>query len=195
MGKIRISYPFMLLSAALLAFDREGLMLLLWASIIVHEAGHLAAIRLSGCKTELLHIGLQGLRIDYSHSRQTSYLNDVIIAAAGPAANALLTIVLAATVKIIPSQMLYIWLGANTIIGAFNLLPAMPLDGGRIIYALVCRRLGETSGRTAVRALTGLMGVALCAGGLWVWMVTKTGFMPMMMGIFFLTEAASERYA
>jgi Zn-dependent protease len=74
------------------------------------------------------------------------------------------------------------WLGfVNGLLALFNLLPAYPLDGGRVLRAVVWRRTGDRRRATAVAAATGtafgygLMGLGALAvlagdglGGIWL---------------------------
>jgi hypothetical protein len=68
---------------------------------------------------------------------------EILIAAAGPAVSfsiALLGFLLYMVSGLTP----FAYLGwINTILGGFNLLPALPMDGGRIFRAILSRRLGR----------------------------------------------------
>jgi stage IV sporulation protein FB len=85
MGRVRISYPFVLLIALLVALDSENLLTPVAAALIMHEIGHLIAIRLCGCRAGRIEMRLTGLKIEYSRWARASYGQDAYIAAGGPA--------------------------------------------------------------------------------------------------------------
>jgi Zn-dependent protease len=61
------------------------------------------------------------------------------------------------------------WLaGINLLLGGFNLLPAFPLDGGRVLRAILWRRSGDRDRATLGAARTGrVLGFVLVAFGLY----------------------------
>lgn len=100
------------------------------------------------------------------------------IAAAGPAVSAaigVVSITVSAGLDGLP-QAATLWLGAmNLVLMGFNLLPAFPLDGGRIYQAWLWRRSGDPvaatnraarAGLTIGAVLVGLGVVQVLAGGL-----------------------------
>lgn len=122
--------------------------------ILLHELGHAAAARHYGIKTRditLLPIG--GLaRIE---RMPDSPWQELIVALAGPAVNLMLAAVYWGTISPIsalvhPQQLSWgagqfldklVW--ANVIMGVFNLVPAFPMDGGRVLRALMALRWGH----------------------------------------------------
>lgn len=108
-------------------------------SILVHEMGHALAARRFGGQVEIVLQAFGG------YARYTSAgitrMQSIAITAAGP----LLQILLGLSVMLIarylpelqvPARMFVIWLiGISLIWAIFNLLPILPLDGGRILQA------------------------------------------------------------
>ena len=64
-----------------------------------------------------------------------------LVGVAGPMANFLLATTFAVVLRLVPnlpiSQFLYIIVYANVLLGVFNLVPIPPLDGSKILYALL----------------------------------------------------------
>ena len=100
-------------------------------------------------RAEQIRFRLTGAEICYS-GRGLSYGSEVLLALAGPAANLLWACVTVLAVKVWPSSLLYRFIGCHLTLALFNLLPALPLDGGRVLKALLesCFPLwGEQSAR------------------------------------------------
>jgi len=88
------------------------------------------------------------------------------------------------------------WLGyTNLVLLTFNLLPAYPLDGGRILHAVLWARTGKREGATASAAGIGrFFGYLLIGGGI-AWLVLAGGIGGLwlsVMGWFLLGAATGE---
>lgn len=154
-----------------LGMGREAFALLL--ALTIHEAGHILVAVIMGCKVEKLYILPLG---GYMHLDRLIELEpeaEQRIALAGPMANLLAAALTMALVRYIQQhEFIYFFLRANLTLMAFNLLPALPLDGGRVLRAkltllLSFYRATQTvifSGRICGVALLGLGGYFLLLG-------------------------------
>ncbi|WP_236414403.1 M50 family metallopeptidase [Paenibacillus sp. JJ-223] len=111
----------------------------LFAIVFIHECGHAAAAGLLGCRVlsiQMLPFG--GVAVIEDRGNLTAG-KEILIALAGPMQNMLMV---GAALLILqlgvgdPEFIRYIIQG-NMLIALFNLLPVMPLDGGKIVQALV----------------------------------------------------------
>jgi Zn-dependent protease len=134
------------------ALDSTVFIVLLFACVVLHEFGHIAAARRYGIGTPevtLLPIGgvasLQRLPSDPSQ--------ELMVALAGPAVNLVIGLLLIAAIGPAhladlmqidnPNLSLVSRLAvANIFLAVFNLIPAFPMDGGRVLHALVAMRVG-----------------------------------------------------
>ena len=134
------------------ALDSTVFIVLLFACVVLHEFGHIAAARRYGIGTPevtLLPIGgvasLQRLPSDPSQ--------ELVVALAGPAVNLVIGLLLIAAIGSVrpadltqidnPNLSLISRLAvANIFLAVFNLIPAFPMDGGRVLHALVAMRVG-----------------------------------------------------
>ncbi|HWF73432.1 MAG TPA: site-2 protease family protein [Solirubrobacteraceae bacterium] len=148
--------------------------LLLFASLIVHELGHALAARREGVEVKSIDLFLFGGITQMSRD-STNPGEEFRIAAAGPAATLAVivlclaidlvvvgphrlldTALLKSNVKETPVLLCMSWLLVmNVIVFVFNLVPAFPLDGGRIARAIVWRLTGDQIRATRVSARLG----------------------------------------
>lgn len=157
--KVEVSPGFLLLLGALFWLD-EGVGLLPWGltACAVHELGHIAAAAALGGRIEGLSLTVVGAELRIGYEVPLTYGRDSLVALAGPAANLLwggLALALHWELE-----------AALTLaVGAFNLLPIMPLDGGRVVYGLLAGRLDIDWAERLMTALSGcLVGLLIGVG-------------------------------
>lgn len=163
--------------------------LILFASLLVHELGHALMARRQGIAVHRIDLFLFGGLTEMSRDAATPG-EDFKIAAAGPAATFGFVLVCLAldlaivgphrlihaaeldnTVRITPVLLSLSWLLFwNVLLLIFNLVPAFPLDGGRITRAIVWQVTGEKQRGTRTAAKLG-QGFALLLAGVGVWLL------------------------
>jgi Zn-dependent protease len=153
--------------------------LLFFASILAHELSHALVGRHYGLPTRRITLFIFGGMAELEREPDRPKV-ELLTAAAGPALSIVLGV--AATLmgallaraelgkipdsgdlhRLGPVTTLFLWLGpVNVMLGLFNLIPGFPLDGGRVLRAVLwwkTKRL-ETATRWAARA-----GQAVAAG-------------------------------
>lgn len=187
---VRIHLTFFLLLAffALLGWTRGGplvavdqvvFIVLLFVCVVLHEFGHVFAARRYGIRTSdvtLLPIG----GVASLERMPEKPGQEIVVALAGPAVNLVialaLVLVLGASFDL--SQLAQLELAtqsltgrvaaANVVLCVFNLIPAFPMDGGRVLRALLAISMGYTratrvaanigQGLAFAFALLGLLG-------------------------------------
>ena len=120
---------------------------LLGASVLAHELGHCLAARVLGMQVVGVRLYLLGGVSELAKAPR-SPREEAIIAAAGPAVSAVLAgafwLAVAATTPGTVGWLLVMLLAlSNLVVAVFNLLPALPLDGGRVLRAGVWRVSGN----------------------------------------------------
>lgn len=191
MKRFRISYSFLLATALVLALDAQGFFLLIWSTVALHELGHLAALLLLRCPVQRVTLTLTGLRISY-RPHQISYRQDVLAALAGPGANILCAVLCAIAARGFSSPQLYQFIGVSLLLADLNLLPALPLDGGRALLSLLCLRLPPDTALNVVRATGLVTGCCLFSAG--VWLLIRGGNLTLLScGVLLLYENALHR--
>lgn len=125
----------------------------------VHELGHYLVLRSCGAKISGLRISIFGAVME-TESGQLSYGKELAAVLAGPAANLLWALALAA----FGGDRQTVSAGANLVLCIFNLLPVRPLDGGRALELLVTWCGGPAAGEWAARWVGACAALALAAG-------------------------------
>jgi Zn-dependent protease len=117
-----------------------SIVLLAFGSVLLHELGHALVARHLGVPISGIELHFFGGAAKMTDQPRTAG-DEIAIAAAGPAVSFALGglgLVLGALTGVGLLALLG-WL--NLIIGAFNLIPALPMDGGRILRALLTRKM------------------------------------------------------
>ncbi len=158
--KLHVTFLLMLVFFAVYFYSRGGradmvanilFLLLLFLCVLLHEFGHAIAARAYGIRTPditLLPIGGVA-RLERMPEKPSQ---ELVVALAGPAVNVMITIGLIGALSFgppleladpdqllneLPLQLLLV----NVTLVLFNLLPAFPMDGGRVLRALLAIRL------------------------------------------------------
>ncbi len=177
---IHVTFPLLLAYAVWDGWRQDGwigglwnfaAILLLFTCVVLHELGHsLTARRYGTSVSRILLLPIGGMaEFDSIPRRPTS---ELWITLAGPAVNFAIVLLLLPWLPIremlatreVPVSLtglgLEVWL-LNLVMGCFNLLPVFPMDGGRILRALLAMR---TSYLTATRRAA-LVGKVLAVAG------------------------------
>jgi Zn-dependent protease/CBS domain-containing protein len=127
--------------------------LLFFASLLLHELGHAWEARREGMEIDGITLWLFG-GVSQFKSRFPSAGAEFRIAIAGPLVSLVLGVVFVLIALAgLPSAVdgVAAWLGyINLTLLAFNLIPALPLDGGRVLRAALWRRTGDLGRATRI---------------------------------------------
>jgi Zn-dependent protease len=167
--------------------------LLLFASLIVHELGHALAARRQGIEVKRIDLFLFGGLTQMSRDAATPG-EDFKIAVAGPLATVgvilvclgvdaaivgwhrlVHAVVLDGGITITPVLLaLSLLVPMNILLLLFNIVPAFPLDGGRIARSIIWRVTGDKARGTRIAARLG-QGFAIILAGVGVWLLVSLG--------------------
>ena len=167
----------------------------LFASVVAHELAHsLLARRLGGRVLGILLLPIGGMsRMEQIPDRPA---DEAAIAAAGPATSLLLGGLFLSLGALVgsavwpPTLLAGSWwarLGwLNLLLGVFNLLPALPMDGGRVLRAALAQRLPRLTATRVAAAVARVLAVGLIVAGVFYdfWLV--------LIGLFVLLGASRE---
>lgn len=172
--------------------------LLFLGLVLLHEVAHALVAH---------HYGLRVSRVELTPFGGRAYIPEltvldpsveISIALAGPFCNLLLAAVAPALAgmagRLLAPGLLSMWTTVNLSLALFNLLPGLPLDGGRVVRALLASRLGWTQATRRLAAAGQGLGLLVAAsGGILLWNnAGLPGFSFLLTGVFFWLAARSE---
>lgn len=138
---------------------------LAFASIVLHELGHAVVARKLGVRVSGIDLGFFGGAAKMVQLPRTAN-HELAIAAAGPIVSLALGgagLGLGALFHV----SLFAWIGwTNLLLAGFNLIPALPMDGGRILRALLTRRLDFVRATDVAVTVSRVFAVAFALFGL-----------------------------
>ena len=173
----------------------------LFLCVFGHELAHAVIARLEGIETVeiVLHPfgGLARLRGEPQSAKA-----ELNIAIAGPAASFLFGLLALAVTWIAKTSEYYVAAAAffligsfNLLLAVFNLLPGYPLDGGRVLRALLWRRTGDFKEATRIASISGqLIAWTLVVLGVWLAVLRGdllSGLWTVLVGLFLRSAAAN----
>lgn len=156
MGKLRFKFHplFLGLGIALIYFNLGHVFLCYLIAVILHELGHALMAKKLGYKLNTISLMPYGAELS---GKQTvfSEQDEVYIALAGPFVNLCLIIITIALWWLYPTYYYYTeaFVIANMAGLFFNLLPVFPLDGGRVLLALVSKKIGRKNALKKVKLI------------------------------------------
>jgi Zn-dependent protease len=141
---VEISLSFLLLLGAVFLWrggiDGVQIVLLAFGSVLLHELGHALVARRLGVPVSSIELNFFGGAAKMVELPRTAN-HEVAIAAAGPAVSLALAGAGFGLGALFGSSLLLTIGAINALIAGFNLIPALPMDGGRILRALLTRKL------------------------------------------------------
>ena len=126
--------------AGVAALSGVALLAAVFLCVLLHEFGHALAARRYGIGTRSITLlpfgGIALLERNPSTPQQ-----ELVVALAGPAVNVVLAALFGLVLLIVPSAFVLSLFWINVSLVLFNLLPAFPMDGGRVLRALLALRM------------------------------------------------------
>lgn len=188
--KVNAMFLLLCLAYTLLGLGQE--VLLITTAILVHELAHtMVAVNL-GVKiseVELLPFGGQAKVEDFTGLEPQK---EIYVAMAGP----LISLSMAGAFFFLmpePGPLTLLFINVSLFLGSFNLLPALPLDGGRMVRAVLSRRIGYRRA-TLTTAFMGKLTAAIAVGsGIYLSFTTMSGANLIIIGLLLYWAASKEK--
>ena len=160
-SKLRISPTAMLAFAVGYFLDGSGFLAAVAPAVALHELGHYLALRCCGCRVRRISVGIFGLEMDYSGTLSPGEM--LLCAAAGP----LTGLLYGAAARLAGGDYFTFSGTLSLLLSGFNLLPVLPLDGGRMAEALLGGRKAALLSKTAAVLLLALSVAGMLRFRVW----------------------------
>ena len=186
-GRFKISCGFLLLLAALLMLPQAGsfLLLALFAALF-HEVGHILAVKQYGAKIDSVTLTAAGAVM---HTvGLPNYLSELFCVLSGCIFSFSLAILASIAGRVFAFQTAYTLSGLSLIFGIFNLLPALPLDGGRALHVIISALISPSAAEKTLFVTSLLTALGMLIIGTAVLLRTGSNFTLMAAGIYVLTN-------
>ncbi|MDP4119110.1 MAG: site-2 protease family protein [Bacillota bacterium] len=163
-------------------FEMVGLVLI---SVILHELGHIIMLIAAGQQADALVLHAFGISIN-THSKSIPYGKMLIIALGGP----MFSLILAGISYFVFTPLLL----PNLCVGLVNLIPVLPLDGGRVMYIVFSKIHGRKSSRVIMRTIGICIGALAIPIGLALFLTTEYNFSLLLLGLFIIADCFSNPF-
>ena len=175
--KIKLDISYLLLSVVAILVITKSFYNFFWCicAVIVHEIGHIIPMCIFGYKPEKIKISLFEISISDTSRHKRSFLQNFFIILLGPFIN---------FICFISFYLLYLYGNdfylpiaiANLSVGMFNFIPVLSLDGGQLVYLVLCRKTTESNAERVVDILTFIFIFPLFALGFLLLLKSKYNF-------------------
>lgn len=157
--RIEINLRIILLFILFFVLKELDIYVMFLVFIILHELAHLVVGMICGFKPKVLRINELSVSIEfyiYSHKRS---LKKIITYLAGPIFNFVIAIIFMSTSinNVLKMKIIY----TNILLGLFNLIPIMPLDGGKILKEILMKFITIRESAVFMNTLTNIVLILL----------------------------------
>lgn len=175
--KIKLEISYLLLSFLAIIVIAEVFNNFLWciSAVVIHELGHIIPMCIFGYRPEKIKFSLFEISITDNTRQKRSFWQNFFIILFGPFVN---------FICFISFYLLYLYgkdfylpiAIANLSVGLFNILPVLSLDGGQLLYLILCRKITERNAERVVDILTFIFIFPLFALGFLLLFNSKYNF-------------------
>lgn len=177
----------------LIVIGFRGELLISFVIVLLHEAVHYGAavaFGFSGFDIRILPIGAVLRLRDLDEATPTE---DLIISLSGPLFNIVLAIACYIVSTKYPGDTVNFLIRSNVALGTFNLIPAFPLDGGRVLrdilsIKLIYRRANEITVKVSI-----FLGYCILGGFIFLLLLGVPDYNSAIIGVFVIISSYKER--
>ncbi|MBQ3551983.1 MAG: site-2 protease family protein [Clostridia bacterium] len=177
----------------MLILDSLTALILGFLSICMHELAHVFAAKSMGMAVSSIELQPFGcvMRMELTGAM---WLDRLVVALIGPIFSIMIGICCSSLCMLlnIDSELPRQFVAINLALGFINLLPAMPLDGGRVLAQILEKALGERMATKVCSVVGIVLGAFICIFGIAGAIFDFANITPMLLGAFLVVAAINE---
>ena len=186
MRKVKIHPAFILIWLLFLLTDKSAYVLYLFLAAAVHETAHICAFMTYGANIEKMEILPFGISVKLRSATFLSCKKEIVASLAGVGVNFLLAGLLSLLPGNLPIDGIPFFILCNLALGIVNLVPIMPLDGGRCVYFILLSKLDPLKASKISLVISYLFLIPLFLLSLYIIVISKYNFSLLLIVIYLL---------
>lgn len=187
--RVSVSFFFIAVLTVLLTVDRSGMAPVGIFCAALHEAAHIATMRALDCLPQEIRFTPFGIDIVKPCRTDRSYWREILISLAGPLVNLLA----AALCFMVFGAKFFLFIAANFLLFALNILPIEPLDGGQALLSLLCLRMEPEKAFQVVSVVSFFVLAPLAAAGFLVLFRSRWNFSLLFVSVYLMVLLVLKR--
>lgn len=161
--------------------------------IILHELAHYIIAKKVGGKIKDFKIHILGATLEISNYDELTQNEQIIVCLAGPILNFVASGLFFVIYMLSNNSFIYLCYEVNLVLGVFNMIPAYPLDGARILSAYLSKNMLYKKARNITVYIGYCIGVLFIAIFIWQLFLHKIEIIILAFAILIIYEAHKEK--
>ncbi|HWI65587.1 MAG TPA: M50 family metallopeptidase [Symbiobacteriaceae bacterium] len=195
--RLSVHWLFLVMLAVAMGAGYFAEAMILVGSLALHEIAHLAVAWVLGLQVEEVIITPFGGMAKLDTLVESDPQAETSIALAGPFQSFFLAglMLFLSGDQLFDQRLVRFCFEVNANLAFFNLIPALPLDGGRALRGLMAQRFGYRRVTEWMALLGRFFGIAMAGAALLVWINARTLFVTPLVGGLFVAFGAGQEVA
>ena len=185
--KINVSFPLIAILTLSTILDRSGVTVLGFFATVLHELGHLLAMKLKHYEIKEVNLNLFNFNIiDYSRNEK-NFSDDIFILLSGPIFNLFIAILSIVNFNFFPEKKIFYFFLENILIAIVNIVPIMSLDGGQIFYIFWTLKTNEKAAYHILNIISVILLIPMFLLGFFILIKSKYNFSLLWICLYLVT--------
>ena len=181
----------------ILHLEQKQNLLISFISILIHEFSHIILAMMRGSKFNNFQMHIYGARVDLLDVDELNYKEKLLIYIVGPLSNICIAIIFILINYYVRFELSEIIVTINIGLAIFNLLPAYPLDGARILEVILSRKMLYKEAQLRIAGISYFIGgafIAICFYGVYKYSSINVTMLLVAVIIIYITRTEKKAF-